>query len=531
MEKLIIYENEARQKLESGISKLASAVKVTLGPKGKNVVLERKYSTPLITNDGVTIAKEIELSDPFENLGASLIKEVSIKTNEAAGDGTTTAIVLAESIIKEGLKNLTAGANPVVLKKGIEKATKFVVDKLVEQSKPITNKDEITQVANVSAGDSEIAELISLAIEKVGKDGVISIEEGNSFNSELTIVQGMQFDKGYCSPYMATDNDKMETILNNPYILLTDKKITHIQDLLNIIEPIAKEGRSLLIIADDIEGEALATLVLNKMRGTLNCVAVKSPSFGDDRKEIMKDIAILSGATIFSNETGESFDTASLSNLGQAKTIKITANSTTIVDGIGNPEHISDRVNQLKNQLKFADSSFSKEKLETRIAKLTGGVAIIKVGSTTEIEMKEKKLRIEDALNSTKSATKEGVVAGGGIALLSIYKPLKDYIKHLSGDEKTGANIILKSLQAPLVQIAKNSELDAGIIISNILASDEPNYGFDAYNETYTNMFESGIIDPTTVTKSAIQNASSVAKTLLTTSVLVVEKESTIDKK
>jgi len=525
--KSIIYGDEARKKLESGVEKLARAVKITLGPKGKNVVLERKFAAPLITNDGVTIAKEIELDDQFENLGASLIKEVSIKTNETAGDGTTTAVVLAESIIREGIKNLTAGANPVILKKGIEKATDFVVKKLIEKSKPVTSKDEIMQVANISAGDKEVAELISLAIEKVGKDGIITIEEGTSFNSELEIVKGMQFNKGFCSPYMANDNEKMETILSDPYILVTDKKLSVTQELLPIIEPLAKEGKSLLIIADDIEGDALATLVLNKMRGIFNCVAVKAPSFGDERKEMLADITTITGATLISNETGEGFDSATIAHLGRAKSVKITTNSTTIVDGAGEQTKIQDRATMLKNKLKSSDSTYKKEQLETRIAKLTGGVAIIKVGSTTEVEMKEKKLRIEDALNSTKAATQEGIVAGGGIALLSIYKPLERYISSLSGDEKTGAQIILKSLQAPLIQIAKNSELDAGIIINNILSSDEPNYGFDAYSENYTNMLESGIIDPTKVTKSALVNASSVAKTLLSTETLIVDIEST----
>lgn len=521
--KEIIYGDEARKKLETGVEKLARAVKITLGPKGKNVVLERKYSTPLITNDGVTIAKEIELADPFENLGASLLKEVSIKTNDVAGDGTTTAVVLAESIIREGIKNLTAGANPVVLKKGIEKATEFVVDHLLSKSKKITSEAEIMQVANISAGDEKIASLISQAIKTVGKDGVISIEEGTSINSELVVVQGMEIDRGYLSPYMATDNEKMETVLTDPYILITDKKISNIQELLPLIEPIAKAGGSLLIIADDVEGDALATLVLNKMRGMFNCVAIKAPAFGDERKDLLGDLTILTGSTLLSNETGENLGSATLEHLGRAKTIKITANTTTIVGGGGDSEKIAERITLLKNQLEFADSSFKKEKLETRIAKLAGGVAIIKVGSSTEVEMKEKKLRIEDALNSTKCATREGIVAGGGIALLSAYKPLEKFIENLQGDERTGAKIILKSLKAPLAQIAKNCELDAGVIIQNILNSSEENFGFDAYSGEYVNMINSGIIDPTNVTKSALINASSVAKTLLSTETLIVD--------
>lgn len=525
MGKSIIYGDEARKKLEQGVKKLAKAVKITLGPKGKNVVLERKFGLPLITNDGVSIAKEIELEDPFENLGANLIKEVSIKTNDIAGDGTTTAVVLAESIITEGMRNLIAGANPVILKKGIEKATDYAISKLTELSKPISSPEEITQVATISAGDKEVANLICEAIEKVGKDGVITIEEGNSFNSTLEVIQGMQFEKGYASPYMATNNERMETVLSDCYVLLSSKKISNIQDILPIIEPLAKEGKSLLIISEDIDGDALATLVLNKVRGLFNSVAVKSPSFGDERKDIMQDIAILTGATIISDELGANFENLNLSHLGLVKTAKITANSTILIGGQGNKSDIDSRIGLIKAQIDISNSTIEKEKLETRLAKLTGGVAVIKVGCATEIEMKEKKLRIEDALNSTKSACRAGVVAGGGIALLSIYLDLENYVQSLSGDEKIGANIILKSLLAPIKQIAENSALDPGIIIEKILSSNEPNYGFDAYNETYTNMIEAGIIDPTLVTKSALINASSVAKTLLSTDVLIVEKE------
>ena len=525
MGKSIICGDEARKKLEIGVKKVADAVKITLGPKGKNVVLERKFGLPLITNDGVSIAKEIELEDAFENLGASLLKEVSVKTNDIAGDGTTTAVVLAESIITEGMRNLTAGANPVVLKKGIEKATDFAIKKLAELSKPISSSEEITQVATISAGDKDVADLICKAIEKVGKDGVITIEEGSSFTSSLEIVQGLQFDKGYASPYMATNNEKMETVLTDCYVLLTSKKISNVQDILPVVEPLAKEGKSLLIIAEDIDGDALATLVLNKVRGLFNSVAVKSPSFGEERKNIMQDIAILTGATLISDELGESFDTLTTAHLGFVKTAKITASSTTLIGGNGNKSDIESRVGLLRAQIDVVNSTIEKEKLENRLAKLTGGVAIIKVGSATEVEMKEKKLRIEDALNSTKSACREGVVAGGGIALLSIYNDLNNYNLSLTGDEKVGADIILKSLLAPIKQITKNASLDSGIIIERLLSSNEANYGFDAYKETYTNMLDAGIIDPTLVTKSALINASSVAKTLLSTDVLIVEQE------
>ena len=525
MGKSIIYGDEARKKLENGVKKLANAVKITLGPKGKNVVLERKFALPLITNDGVSIAKEIELDDPFENLGANLIKEVSVKTNDIAGDGTTTAVVLAETIITEGMRNLTAGANPVVLKRGIEKATSYAIERLSSLAKPISSTDEIEQVATISAGDTEVAKLISKAIDIVGKDGVITIEEGNSFSSSLEVVQGMQFDKGYASPYMATNNEKMETILNDCYVLLSSKKISNVQDIIHIIEPLAKEGKSLLIIAEDIDGDALATLVLNKVRGLFNSVAVKSPSFGDERKNIMQDIAILTGATIISDELGSGFDSLSISHLGAVKTAKISASSTTLIGGQGNQENINSRIELLKSQIAISNTTIEKEKLETRLAKLTGGVAVIKVGCATEIEMKEKKLRIEDALNSTKSACREGVVAGGGIALLSIYNDMQKFALTLEGDERIGANIIAKSMLAPIKQIAENSALDAGVIIERILSSSEANFGFDAYTESYTNMIDSGIIDPALVTKSALMNASSVAKTLLSTDVLIVDNE------
>lgn len=525
MSKNIIYGDEARKKLELGVKKIARAVKVTLGPKGKNVVLERPYSAPLITNDGVTIAKEIELSDPFENLGASLIKEVSIKANDHAGDGTTTATILAETIITEGLRNLVSGTSPIHLKNGIEKATTFVENKLIEKSKPITSIEEITQIATISAGDSEIGALIGEAFKLVGSDGIITTEEGTSFKTELEVVKGMEINKGYISPYMATGTENMEVLLENPHILITDKKISSIQELLNIIEPLAKSGSSLLIIAEDVDGDALATLVLNKMRGIFNAVAIKAPDFGDNRKEILSDIAYLTGATIISSEVGLDLSLATIDKLGKAKSVKITSSSTTIIDGAGNETEISNRLNLLKNKLKESTTSYDKEKLMSRIAKLSGGVAVIKVGSTTEVEMKEKKLRIEDALNATKAASQEGIVAGGGVALLSITKPLKEYILSLNGEEKIGAEIILKALRSPISQIATNNDTDSGVIVNNILNQDNINYGYDALNDQYVDMIESGIIDPTKVTRSALKSASSIAKTLLTTDCLIVDNK------
>lgn len=525
MSKQILFGEEARKKLNIGISKLANAVKVTLGPKGKNVVLEKKYSSPLITNDGVTIAKEIDLSDPFENLGANMIKEVSIKTNDMAGDGTTTALILAESIIQEGLKNLSSGANPVVLKNGIEKATEFVVSKLKEKSKAVSSSEEILQVATISAGSSEIGKLISEAISAVGTDGVITVEEGNNFKTELNIVKGLQFSKGFISPYMADNNDKLETILDNPAILLTDKKISSLQDLLPIIDPLARDGKSLLIIAEDIDGDALATIILNKMRGLFNCVAVKCPEFGEAKKELLQDIAVLTNANIISSELGRDFSSISPSDLGGAKTIKITNNFTTIIEGHGDKNKITNRIDQLKDKISSISNSYDKDKIKERISKLSGGIAVIKVGSNTELEMREKKLRIEDALNATTAATQEGIVCGGGIALLSIYNDLSTFIETLSGDEKTGANAVLKSLKAPISQIAKNNEQEAGVIINKILSQNNPNFGYDALREMFCDMIEQGIIDPTKVTRCAIENASSVAKTLLTTEAIVVDME------
>lgn len=525
MSKNIIYGDEARKKLEQGVKKVASAIKVTLGPKGKNVVLERSFSSPLITNDGVTIAKEIELSDPFENLGASLVKEVSIKANDYAGDGTTTATILAESIITEGLRNLVSGTSPIHLKNGIEKATTFVENKLLEKSKPITNPEEITQIATISAGDEEIGKLIGEAFKLVGKDGIITTEEGTSFKTELCVVKGMELNKGYISPYMAAGNDKMEVVLENPFILITDKKITTIQELLNIIEPLAKNGSSLLIIADDVDGDALATLVLNKMRGIFNAVAIKAPDFGDNRKEILADIACLTGAEIISSELGLDLASASVDKLGKAKSVKITSSSTTIIDGGGDEHEIAKRTSNLKDKLKSATNSYDKEKLTSRIAKLSGGVAVIKVGSATEVELKEKKLRIEDALNATKAASEEGIVAGGGVALLSLTTDLENFIQTLKGDEKIGARIILKALKAPITQIAINNDADSGVIINTILNQENHNFGYDAYNNTYVDMLENGIIDPTKVTRSALNSASSIAKTLLTTDCLIVDNK------
>lgn len=525
MSKELLFGDEARKKLEQGVKKIASAVKVTLGPKGKNAVLARGFSLPLVTNDGVTIAKEIDLDDPFENLGASLIKEVSIKTNDYAGDGTTTATILAEKIITEGLKNLASGASPIELKTGIEKATQFVVDKLTEKSKQIVSHEEICQIASISAGDDEIGSLIGEAFNLVGKNGTISVEEGNSFKSELCLVKGMQLDKGYISPYMATNDEKMEVTLTNPFILICDKKITSIQELLPIIEPLAKTNSSLLIIADDVDGDALATIILNKMRGIFNCVAIKAPDFGDTRREILADIACLTGGTIISSEAGYDLSSASIDLLGKAKNIKITSSSTTIVGGEGNPEAIEERIAFLKTLKERSTSSYDQNKLAERIAKLSDGVAIIKVGSATEIEMKEKKLRIEDALNATKAASEEGIVAGGGVALLTITPLLKEFIENqMHGDQKTGATIVLKALQAPIAQIATNNDEDSGVVINKILNQNNVNFGYDAKNNQYVDMLECGIIDPTKVTKSALISASSIAKTLLTTDVLVVDK-------
>lgn len=523
MAKQIKYGEDARKALEKGVNTLADTVKITLGPKGRNVVLDKKYGTPLITNDGVTIAKEIELEDPFENMGAQLVKEVSTKTNDVAGDGTTTAVVLAQAIIREGLKNLAAGANPVILKKGIAKAVNVAVDQIKNISKPIETKTAIAQVASISAGDEAVGTLVSDAMEKVGKDGVISIQESKTMKTELTTVEGMSFDRGYASAYMVTNTDKMEAILDNPLILITDKKISSIQEILPIIEPIANAGQRLLIIAEDVEGEALASLVVNKLKGIFNCVAVKAPGFGDRRKAMLEDIAILTGGTVVSSDLGYEFKDVTPDMLGKALQVKVDKDNTTIVDGAGNLDQIKARIQSIKSQIAETTSDYDREKLQERLAKLAGGVAVINVGAATEVEMKEKKLRIEDALAATRAAVEEGIVPGGGTALLSTVPALKKLISTLSGDEKTGAEIILRTVEEPIRQIAKNAGLDGSVIVNNILKSRKANYGFDALNNVYTDMIASGIIDPAKVTRSALQNAASIASTLLTTESIVTD--------
>lgn len=526
MAKKIIEGAQARKALEKGVDKLSNIVKITLGPKGRNVVLGKKYGSPLITNDGVTIAKEISLDDPFENMGAELIKEVSIKTNDVAGDGTTTACVLAQAIVKEGMKNFAAGANPIILKKGIFKACDKAVEVLKEISKPVENSTAIKQVASISAGDEEIGELIAQAMQKVGSDGVITVEESQTMKTELSVVEGMQFDRGYLSPYFCTNSEKMICELDNPYILLTDRKISNIQEILPLLEQIVKQGEKLLIVADDVEGEALTTLVLNKLRGTFNSVAVKAPSFGDKRKAMLEDIAILTGATVISSELGYDLSKLSLELLGRAKSVKVDKDATTIVDGAGNAKKIAERVKQIKNQIKEQTSEYELEKLNERLAKLSGGVAVIKVGSATEVEMKEKKLRIEDALAATKAATEEGIVPGGGVALLKTAGAIKELINSLNGDEKTGASIVLRAIEEPIRQIAVNAGIDGGVVVNNIMQNiDKKAYGYDALKGEYGDMIEKGIVDPTKVTRSALQNACSVSATMLTTEALVVEVE------
>lgn len=526
MSKLIKNGADARASLERGVNTLADAVKITLGPKGRNVVLGKKYASPLITNDGVTIAKEIELSDPFENLGAELVKEVSVKTNDVAGDGTTTAAVLAQSIVNEGMRKFADGANPVILKRGIFKAVDVAVEELKKLSNPVNGKGDIAQVASISAGDEQVGELIADAMEKVGADGVITVEESQTMFTELSVVEGMQFDRGYLSPYMSTDSDKMTAELDNPYILLTDKKIGQIAEILPILEQIVKQNAKLLIIADEVEGEALTTLILNKLRGTFTCVAVKAPSFGDKRKAMLEDIAILTGGKVLSEELGIDFKQVSLDMLGRARCVKVDKDTTTIVEGAGTSEAISERVKSIKNQLAKETSDYEKEKLSERLARLAGGVAVIKVGAPTEVEMKEKKLRIEDALSATKAASEEGVVPGGGVALLKVKPAVEKFVETLSGDEKIGAQIIVAALEAPIHQIAKNSGVDGDEVAQNVLANlGKKAYGYDALTNKYVDMIESGIIDPTKVTRSALQNAASVAGTLLTTEVLVVEVE------
>lgn len=523
--KQIITGIDAIKKMEAGVDKLANAVKITLGPKGRNVVLERKFATPLITNDGVTIAKEIELEDPNENLGAALLKEASIKTNDLAGDGTTTACVLAQSIIKEGIKNCTAGANPIILKKGIKKATEIVVNKLKELSTPVKSSKEIFQLASISAGDEEIGKLIVDAFEKVGENGVITVEEGKTLKNELKIVEGMQFDRGYISPYMATDNEKMQAVLNNCYILITDLKIDNIQDILPILEESNKQNKSLLIIAEDYDNEVINTLVLNKLRGILNVCAVKCPAFGDRRKAILNDIAILTKGEFISNDVVSSLREVNFSSLGFANNIKVSKDNTLICGGIGDEESINNRINEIKGQIKLCDNDFDREELERRLAKLCGGIAIIYVGSPTEVELQEKKLRIEDAISATKSAVEEGIIAGGGVALLNCITDVNKLIKTLDGDEKTGAEIIKNSLSSPIMQISENAGINCGIIKEKVITGqkENKNFGYNALNDEYVDMIKSGIIDPTKVTRCALENASSVASTLLTTNVLITD--------
>ena len=523
MAKQIIYGEEARKAIERGVNQLADTVKITLGPKGRNVVLDKKFGTPLITNDGVTIAKEIELEDAFENMGAQLIKEVSTKTNDVAGDGTTSATVLAQSMINEGLKNLAAGANPMTMRKGIQKATAAAVEAVKEASQPVSGSKDIARVGTISSGDELIGTLISEAMEKVSRNGVITIEESKTAETYSDVVEGMQFDRGYLSPYMATDMDKMEAVIDDALILITDKKISNIQEILPLLEQIVKAGRKLLIIAEDVEGEALATIILNKLRGTFTCVCVKAPGFGDRRKEMLQDIATLTGGTVISEEVGLELKTADISMLGRARQVKVTKENTTIVDGAGDAAAIKDRVAQIRSQIANTTSEYDKEKLQERLAKLAGGVAVIKVGAATETEMKEKKLRIEDALNATRAAVEEGIVPGGGTAYVIAAKAADKLVGSLEGDEKTGAAIIAKALRAPIMQIAANAGLEGAVILNNVYNSDRANYGFDAANDQYGDMIEMGIIDPTKVCRSALENAASVASMVLTTESLVAD--------
>ena len=522
MPKEIKFAEETRRALERGVNKLADTVKVTLGPKGRNVILDKMYGVPLITNDGVTISKEIELEDRFENMGAQLVKQVATKTNDVAGDGTTTATVLAQAIIREGLKNVTAGANPILIRKGIAKAVEVAVNELKHQSRTVETDEAIAQVGAVSSGDDEIGQLIAEAMKVVGRDGVITVEESKTMKTELDTVEGMQFDRGFVSAYMVTDVDKMEAVLNDPFILITDKKISNIQEILPLLEQLVKTGKKLLIIAEDVEGEALSTLVVNKLRGTFDVVAVKAPGFGDRRKQMLEDIAILTGGTVISSEVGYELKEADLSMLGRASSIKVTKDSTTIVGGAGEKANIENRINQIKHLAEETTSDFDREKLMERLAKLSGGVAVVKVGAATEVEMKEKKLRIEDALNATKAAVEEGIVAGGGTALVSVIPAVEKLINELEGEEAIGAKIIRKALEEPLRQIAVNAGLEGAVIVQNVINAD-PEVGFDAYKEEYVNMIDAGIVDPTKVTRSALQNSSSIASVFLTTEAAVAE--------
>ena len=524
MAKNIIFGEEARKSLQTGVDKLANAVKVTLGPKGRNVVLDKKYGSPLITNDGVTIAKEIELEDPFENMGAQLVKEVSVKTNDAAGDVTTTATVLAQALITEGMKNVAAGANPMVVKRGIKLAVDKAVETVVNNSKKVSGTEDIARVATVSSGDEVIGQLIADAMGKVTADGVITVEESKTAETYSEVVEGMQFDRGYITPYMATDTDKMEAVLDDAFILITDKKISNIQEILPVLEQMVQAGKKLLIIAEDIEGEALSTLIVNKLRGTFTCVAVKAPGFGDRRKEMLRDIAILTGGQVISEELGLELKDTDMSQLGRARQVKVSKENTIIVDGAGDSTAIKDRIGQIKNEIAVTTSDFDREKLQERLAKLSGGVAVIKVGAATEIEMKDKKLRIEDALSATKAAVEEGIVAGGGVALINAISAVKSLLDETEGDQKTGVNIVLKSLEAPIRQIALNCGLEGSVIIDRIVSENKPNYGFDAAKEVYTDMLEAGIVDPTKVTRSALQNAASVASMVLTTESLIADR-------
>ena len=524
MSKLIKRGDEARKALEAGVNSLADTVKITLGPKGRNVVLDKKYGAPLITNDGVTIAKEIELDDPFENMGAQLVKEVSTKTNDVAGDGTTTATLLAQAMIHEGLKNLAAGANPIVVKKGMAKAVEAAVSEVKKQAKTVDGSKDIARVGAVSSGDEEIGKLIADAMEKVSADGVITIEESKTAETYSEVVEGMQFDRGYITPYMATDMEKMEANLDDPYILITDKKISVISDILPILEQIVQSGKKLLIIAEDVEGEALSTLIVNRLRGTLNVCCVKAPGFGDRRKEMLQDIAVLTGGTVISEEVGLELKTATMDMLGRARQVKVTKENTTIVDGAGDSQAIKDRVGQIRAQIAVTTSDYDKEKLQERLAKLAGGVAVIKVGAATETEMKEKKLRIEDALNATRAAVEEGVVAGGGTIFVNVIPAVEALLDTVEGDEKTGVRIVAKALEAPIRQIAANAGLDGSVILEKVRNSGKNGYGFDAYKEEYCDMVSSGIIDPAKVTRSALENAASVSAMVLTTESLVADK-------
>ena len=525
MAKQIAYGEEARKALQAGIDQLADTVKITLGPKGRNVVLDKKYGAPLITNDGVTIAKDIELEDAFQNMGAQLVKEVATKTNDAAGDGTTTATLLAQALVREGMKNVTAGANPMIVKKGMQKAVDAAVASIVEHSQKVSGSDDIARVATISSGDEAIGKLIADAMEKVSADGVITLEESKTAETYSEVVEGMQFDRGYITPYMVTDTEKMEAVIDDAYILITDKKIASIQEILPLLEEIVKAGKKLVIIAEDIEGEALSTIIVNKLRGTFTCVGVKAPGFGDRRKEMLRDIAILTGGEVISEELGLELSAATMAQLGHAKQVKVTKENTIIVDGAGNSDDIKERIAQIRSQIETTTSDYDREKLQERLAKLAGGVAVIKVGAATEVEMKEKKLRIEDALAATKAAVEEGIVAGGGVALLNATDAVAKLIDSVEGDEKTGVRIVLKALEEPVRQIAANGGLEGSVIIDTIRRSGKAGYGFDAYKEEYCDMIPAGIVDPTKVTRSALQNAASIAGMAPTTESLVADKK------